>query len=42
MVYHIQMAKFWSILGPRTKLIDRKSCIFNEEKDNVFGLWSKI
>jgi hypothetical protein len=42
MVYHIQMAKFWSILRPRTKLIDRKCCIFNEEKDNVFGLWSKI
>jgi hypothetical protein len=40
-VYHLHMAKFWSILGPRTELIDRKFCIFNGEKDNVFGLWLK-
>jgi hypothetical protein len=41
MVYHLQMAKFWSTLGPRTNLIDRKCCIFNGEKDYIFALWSK-
>jgi len=35
------MAMLWSILGPRTNLIDRKCSIFNGEKDNVFDLWSK-
>ena len=42
MVYQLQMAMLWSILGPRTNLIDRKCSIFNGEKDNVFGWWSKI
>jgi hypothetical protein len=41
MVYQLQMARFWSILGVRTNLIDGKCCPFNGEMDNVFGLWSK-
>ena len=41
MVYQLQMAISWSILGSRTNLIDRKCCPFNGEKDNVFDLWSK-
>jgi hypothetical protein len=41
-VYQLQMAISWSLLGPRTNWIDRKCCIFNGEKDNVFGLWYKI
>jgi hypothetical protein len=41
MVYQLYMAISWSILGLRTYLIDGKCCIFNEEKDDVFGLWSK-
>jgi hypothetical protein len=40
MVYQLQMAMLWSILGPRTNLIDGKCYIFNGEKDYVFGLWS--
>jgi hypothetical protein len=40
-VYHLKMAKFWSILGPTTNLIGRKCCVFNEEKENVFGWWLK-
>jgi hypothetical protein len=40
MVYQLEMARLWSIQGPRTSLIGRKCCIFNGEKDYVFGLWS--
>ena len=42
MVYQPQMATSWSLLGPRTNLIDRKCCIFNGEKDDVSGLGSEI
>jgi hypothetical protein len=38
MVYQLHMAKFWSILGARTNLIDGKCCILNGEKDYVSGL----
>jgi hypothetical protein len=41
MVYQLQMAGLWSIIGPRTNLIYIKCCLFNGEMDNVFGLWSK-
>jgi hypothetical protein len=41
MVYHLQMAKLWSILGPRTNLIDGKCSKFNGDIDNVFSLGSK-
>jgi hypothetical protein len=37
----IYMAMFWSILGPRTNLIDGKCSKFNGEIDNVFSLGSK-
>ena len=42
MVYQLQMARLLSILGPMTNLIDEKCCVFNGEKDYLFGLWSKI
>jgi hypothetical protein len=35
MVYHLQMAKFWSILGPRTNLIDGNCSKFNGEMGDV-------
>jgi hypothetical protein len=41
MLYQLQMATLLSLLGTRTNLIDRKCCIFNGEKEYVFGLWSK-
>jgi hypothetical protein len=40
MLYQLQMAISWSILGPRTNLIDKKCSKFNGEINNVFGLWS--
>jgi hypothetical protein len=41
MMYGLQMARFWSILGLKTNLIDRKCSTFNGEKDDVFGWVSK-
>jgi hypothetical protein len=41
MLYQLEMATSWSILGPRMNLMDGECCIFNGEKDHVFGLWSK-
>jgi hypothetical protein len=40
MLYQLLMAMFWSILGPRTNLIDGKCSKFNGEIDNVFSLGS--